>query len=144
MFPLEAGMAKKKKKATARKGRGKAPKAKPKTKLKAKAKAKKVKVKAKAKVKVKSKAKAKAKAKKPVAAKIAPPPAALAPPPIMEEVTEEPLLDTSGVFQVSSQISSSQRDSDEDERKRYPDPSLVAPISGGMPPSEPDDDSEEN
>jgi hypothetical protein len=128
-----------------------------------KAKAKKVKVKAKAKAKkpkLKAKAKVKAKAKKPAAKKpakqkparktntisaMAPP----LPPPLVsvdsepslfEDAISEPLNDSSGIFKVREQLTNAQRDADEDNHKRFPDPSLVAPVVGGMPASDGESD----
>jgi hypothetical protein len=43
----------------------------------------------------------------------------------LDEVLEEPLLDASGVYRVSSQLASAQRGADEDENRRFRDPSLV-------------------
>ena len=123
-------------------------KAAPKTKLKAKPKALKPKAKvmkpaAKAKVKV---AKPKVKASKPKVAQLkllVPDPVAVESslPSLFEEATEEPLVDASGIFRVKEQIAQVQRDSDEDEQKRFPDPSLVIPIATARPSiTEPDED----
>ena len=42
-----------------------------------------------------------------------------------DEALEEPLLDASGVFRAVTQVETSQRGSDEDETKRFSDPSMV-------------------
>jgi len=133
-----------------------------------KAKAKKVKVKAKAKAKkpkLKAKARVKATAKKPAAKKpaakkpAAKKPAAKTntisamapplPPPLesvdseaslFEDAISEPLNDSSGIFKVREQLTNAQRDVDEDNHKRFPDPSLVAPVVGGMPASDGESD----
>jgi hypothetical protein len=62
-------------------------------------------------------------------------------PSLFEDAISEPLTDSSGIFKVKEQLNNAQRDVDEDDRRRFPDPSLVAPISGGMP--APDGESDE-
>jgi hypothetical protein len=70
----------------------------------------------------KAKPKPKTPAPKPrVVAKPVPPLSSLA----GDDVLEEPLVDASGVFRVTSQLANAQRGHDEDATRRFSDPSLV-------------------
>ena len=42
----------------------------------------------------------------------------------------EPLFDATGVLRITDKLTQAQRDVDEDERKRFPDPSLVIDALG--------------
>ncbi|MDB4953973.1 MAG: hypothetical protein JWO36_1542 [Myxococcales bacterium] len=46
-------------------------------------------------------------------------------PGVADEALDEPLLDASGVFRAVTQVEAAQRGRDEDETKRFSDPSMV-------------------
>lgn len=52
-------------------------------------------------------------------------PTARSGPPLLDEVLEEPLYDASTILRIKDRVARSQRDVDEDELRRFPDPSLV-------------------
>lgn len=61
---------------------------------------------------------------------------------IIDEVLEESLLDVSTILRVKDGVARSQRDVDEDERKQFPDPSIVIEAQTRNPRREEDDTDE--